>query len=305
MSRRASGGRAASTRVANTRAAPGRGARPRRGRGPHARRPAPALRARVRHSLPPPGRLAALLVFGALVAGLTTLINGPWLRVDRVAWAGERFTPDYQLQRALAGLDGAALLTVETGGVASRLEGLPAVAEARVAVTLPGSVSVTIVEKQPAFVWQTSAVRLIGTADATLIGQVALRAPLADDLAGLPLIDDRRVESRNIIVGDRLDERILESALRLATIHPAALGSKATGLQVRLTDADGFLLVSASPAWQADFGYYPAADDPALGSVDAQVEAQVAAVRTLFGVQPEREISWIDARNPGRVYWRP
>ena len=283
----------------------GCGATTRRRPSAHARRPGPALRVRVRRSLPAPGRIAAVLVFSSLVAGLLALVNGPWLRVAEVAWAGDRFTPGYQLQRSLADLDGAALLTVDATRVEAALRELPAVAEARVSVTLPGSVTVTIVEKEPAFLWQTSAVRLIGAADGTLIGQLALRAPIPDDLAALPQVDDRRVESRNIIVGDRLEARILASALRLAAVEPAMLGSKAPDLAVRLTDADGFLLVSTSPAWLADFGYYPAADDEALGSLDEQVEAQVAAVRTLYSVQPELTVGWIDVRDPGRVYWRP
>jgi len=282
-----------------------RAAKPRRRPTAHARRPAPTLGVRVRHSLPAPGRIAAVLLLATLVTGLLALVNGPWLRVGRVAWAGERFTPAYELQRALSGLDGSALLTVDARSVAAELQRLPAVAEARVAVTLPSSVTVTILEKEPAFIWQTSAVRLIGAADGTVIGQVARRATLPDDLAALPLIDDRRVDSRSIIVGDRLDERILASALRLATVEPAMLGSRTSSVQVRLTDADGFLLVSGDPGWLADFGFYPLADFGERGSVDEQVDAQVAAVRTLFSVQPEGGVSWVDARDPGRVYWRP
>lgn len=246
-----------------------------------------------------------MFVLATLVGGLLALVNGPWLRVGYVAWAGDRFTPGYQLQRSLADLDGAALLTVDATRVEAALRELPAVAEARVTVTLPSSLTVTIIEKEPAFLWQTSAVRLIGAADGTLIGQIALRAPVGGDLAALPQVDDRRVESRNIIVGDRIDARVLASALRLAAVEPAMLGSSAADLEVRLTDADGFLLVSLSPAWLADFGYYPVADDAARGSLDEQVEAQVAAVRTLYTIEPERTVGWIDVRNPGRVYWRP
>lgn len=283
----------------------GRAAKPRRRPGAHARRPGPGLRLRVRRSLPPAGRIASVLLLATLIAGLAALVNGPWLRVDRVAWAGERYTSASELERMLARLDGAALLTVDATGVAAELQRLPAVAEARVVVSLPSSVSVTIVEKEATFVWQTSAVRLIGSADGTLIGQLALQATLPEDLASLPLVDDRRVESRNIIVGDRIDDRILASGLRLAAVEPSMLGSEATGLGVRLTDADGFLLISSAPAWEASFGYYPPADDAARGSLDEQVEAQMTAVRTLFSEQRETGVSWVDVRNPGRVYWRP
>lgn len=271
----------------------------------HARRPRQPLRRRVRRALPAPGRIAAGLLTAVLVGGLLALINGPWLRVARVAWAGERYTPSTQLQRVLAALDGTALLTVDATAVAAELQQLPAVARATVEAVLPDTVRVRIVEKVAAFVWQTSAVRLIGVADGTLIGQVALKADLPADVAALPLIDDRRVESRNIIVGDRIDAATLAAALRLSEVEPAALGSTAVDLDVRLTDDDGFLLVADQPSWLADFGLYPDADAGQTASLDERIEAQVAAVRTLFSFEGESKVRWVDARDPRRVYWRP
>lgn len=282
-----------------------RNARPSRRRSAHARRPGVALRKRVRRGLPRPGRIAAGLLAAALIGGLLALINGPWLRVARVAWAGERYTQASQLQRSLAALDGAALLTVDASGVAARLERLPAVAEARVEAVLPDAIKVTIVEKEPAFIWQTSAVRLIGGADGTCIGQVALGATLPDELAALPFVDDQRIASRDIIVGDRIDAPTLAAALRLAAVAPLALGSKALDLELRLTDDNGFLLASPGPAWEADFGFYPAQDEGEVGTLEERVNAQVAAVRTLFSFETEGQISWVDVRDPGRVYWRP
>ncbi len=240
-----------------------------------------------------------------LVGGLLALINGPWLRVANVAWAGQRYTPSVQLQRMLASLDGTALLTVDASAVAAELQRLPAVSHATVEAVLPDTVRVRIVEKVAGFVWQTSAVRLIGVADGTLIGQVALKADLPADMAVLPLIDDRRVDSRNIIVGDRIDPSTLAAALRLATVEPVALGSGAAAVEVHLTDDDGFLLVSAQPSWQADFGFYPDADADAAAPLDERVDAQVAAVRTLFSFEGEAKIGWVDVRDPRRVYWRP
>ena len=259
----------------------------------------------MRGALPAPGRIAASLLTAVLVAGLVALIGGPWLRVARVAWAGERFTPASQLERALAPLHGDALLLLDANAMVARLKRLPAVAGARVEAQLPDAVRVTIVEKTATFVWKTSAVQLIGAADGTLIGQLALAAELPDDLAALPLVDDRRVAGRELIVGDAIDAPSLAAALRLAGIDPAALGSTAVSLGVRLTDADGFLLVSGKPAWQADFGFYPPEGEGGPGTLESRIDAQVAAVRTLFSFHPESGVSWIDARDPGRVYWRP
>jgi cell division septal protein FtsQ len=259
----------------------------------------------VRRALPAPGRIAAALVTAVLVGGLLALINGPWLRVGQVAWAGERYTEARELDRALSGLDGTAILMVDASGIAEELEQLPAVARARVEAVLPDAVRVTIVEKTPTFVWQTIAVRLLGVADGTLIGQVSLGADMSPELAALPRVEDQRAASRNIIVGDRIDAPTLAAALRLSAVEPAQLGSAATDLDVRLTDDDGFLLVSAQPAWEADFGFYPDADSGPSGTLDERVEAQVAAVRTLFRFEGEPKISWVDARDPRRVYWRP
>lgn len=259
----------------------------------------------MRRALPAPGRIAAGLLAALLAGGLLALINSPWLRVSQVVWAGERYTPAGQLERALASLDGTPLLTVDATGLAGDLASLPAVSEARVEPLLPDTVRITIIEKVAAFVWQTTAVRLVGVADGTLIGQVALKADLPADLAALPLIDDRRTESRNIIVGDRIDPSTLAAALRLAEVEPAALGSVATDLAVRLTDDDGFLLVSASPAWLANVGFYPDADQGHPRSLEQRIEDQVTAVRTLFSSEREEAISWVDARDPRRVYWRP
>ena len=102
----------------------------RRRQSAHARRPRAPLRRRVRRALPAPGRIAAGLLTAVLIGALLALINGPWLRVGRVAWAGERYTEASQLQRVLAALDGTALLTVDATAVAGKLQRLPAVSRA-------------------------------------------------------------------------------------------------------------------------------------------------------------------------------
>lgn len=280
------------------------GATARRGTS-HAKRPAPRIRQRVSRALPAPGRIAAVVLTAALAGGLLALINGPWLRVQQIAWAGQHLTEERQIERAVSGLKGAALLTLDATALARKLQRLPAVASAKVDARLPGAVRIEIVEKVPTFVWQTSAVRLLGVPDGTLIGQLALGSDLPAELAALPLIDDQRTDSRSTIVGDRIDPVSLAAALRLSAVAPAALGSLSNEVNVRITDEDGFLLVSTSPAWQADFGFYAAPDSGELATLDEQVSAQVAAVRTLFAFQSETEVSWVDARDPGRVYWRP
>jgi hypothetical protein len=282
-----------------------RGVRPRRRSAGHARRPRPPLRRRLGWLLPRAGRFLALLLFAMLSAGLVVLVNGPWLRVERVAWAGQHYTAGAELQRALDRLRGEQLLTLDLSAVRGELEKLPAVSEARVEALLPDQLRITLAEKRATFVWQTSAVRLIGAADGTLIGQVALGADLPTDLAAMPSVDDRRADSGDMTVGDRIPPALLAVALRLAELDPARLGSAATQLAVRLDDEHGFVLVAADPAWQAALGLYGVdiADDPSHPG--DRIEAQLAALRTLFAMRPEAHVSWVDVRNPGRVYWRP
>ena len=39
-------------------------------------------------------------------------------------------------------------------------------------------------------------------------------------------------------------------------------------------------------------------------AIQARLDAQASGVRTLFTDHPEAGVAWIDARNPGRVYFR-
>jgi hypothetical protein len=255
--------------------------------------------------LPRLGRALAVLLVMAASAALAVLINGPWLRVAQVDLQGARYTSLRVLERIVEPVRGASLLALDGASLVASLRSLPSLADARVRVILPHRVEVELIEKPAAFVWQTSAVRLIGASDGTIIGQLARTAALPAGLQGLPGVDDQRRASRNIIVGDVIDPEILASAQRLWQVDPIALGSTATRVDLAIDDEHGFVLVSRPPAWRAAVGFYGLDPIDAPAEVDARIEAQLAAVRTLFAGQPESGISWIDARNPGRVYWLP
>jgi cell division septal protein FtsQ len=290
-------------------AASGRGARPARGgarpRGRQARRPGPPLQHRVASRLPSLGRLLAALGAAALAAGLVALLSGPWLRVTEVSWAGDRHTDADDLDRLLAGQRGRSVLTVDTHRLQERLQELPAVKSARVEALLPGAVRATVVERQPAFVWQTTTARLLGASDGTLFAALPRDAALPTELSTMPLVDDDRDVARLMTVGDVVPAGLTEMARRLSGLDPAALGSAATRLTVRLDDQYGFLLVSTDPAWRIAFGTYGHDPDQA-GSEDAAalVDRQASAVRTLFATEPEATVGWVDVRNPGKVYFR-
>ena len=279
---------------------------PSRRSGPHAQaraRQRPRPRARTRVPLLGAGRLLALVLAATLVAGFLWLLEGPWLRIGSVAWAGARYTSSNDVAAILEPLKGSSLLTLDDTAVAARLTSLPAVRAARVEPTLPGGISVQLEEKAPALIWQTSAVRLVVAADGAVFGETALGASLAP-LAGLPLVDDRRRASLDIYIGDRIPEPEWSIAIRLAAINPATLGSKAKALQVRLDDRCGFVIAPRNGAgWATAMGLYGMDPDPTATAT--RIGAQVAAIRTLFAAHRESTVGWVDARNPGRVYWGP
>ena len=106
-------------------------------------------------------------------------------------------------------------------------------------------------------------------------------------------------------MGDLIPTDELGIALRLLEVEPALLGSASSELSLRIDAEYGFILVSAQPAWRAALGFYgldPAGDEVAA---EARFDQQAAAIRTLFASQPETSVRWVDARNPGRVYWAP
>ena len=271
----------------------------------HARPTSPALRRRVTRRLPRPGRILAVILFATLVGGGVALVAGPWLRVERVAHVGERYTSAATLDQLLDAYRGRPLLALDSRAIAEQVRGLPAVAAVEVTAVLPDELRVTVAEKAPAFTWVTSAARLVGAADGTLIGELPRDVEPSADLAALPTVDDRRRRSRLLTVGDVLPPDELQTARRLLAVDPTMLDSKATALSVRIDAEFGFILVSSQPAWQAAFGFYgldPSADE---ADADGRLERQVAAVRTLFAAHPETSVRWVDARNPGKVYWAP
>ena len=250
------------------------------------------------------GRLTAVLVLAIFVGGTATLLNGPWLRIERVAYAGERYTTATQLGALVDPLRGASLLTVNAEGLSAEVGSLPAVASAEVETVLPGDLRVTVHEKEPAFVWLTASRKLIGAADGSLFAEVPRDAE-APELVLLPLIDDRRTGSDALRIGDRIGAEELRISLRVQELDPALAGSEASGFSVRFVDEYGLVLVSDEPAWHAALGVYGLDPKASPGSDDALLDRQIAAIRTLFATTREINVSWIDVRNPGKVYWTP
>jgi hypothetical protein len=78
-------------------------------------------------------------------------------------------------------------------------------------------------------------------------------------------------------VGSALDAVTLDAALRLASLHPADVGSAARSLVLRLDDTDGFTVQTKPASWTAVFGFYT----PTLRTTEL-VPGQVRLLRSLL-----------------------
>jgi len=279
--------------------------KPRRRSGGQARRPRSPVRPRLARRLPRGGRVLAVLLLVAAVGGTAWLVNGPWLRIVEVAHAGERYTQAAELDAVLAGYVSRPLLAVDSGELEARLRELPAVADARVSARLPGTLAVEIVEKQPAATWLTPSSRLVLADDGTVIGSLPRTGTLPDELATLPAVEDERAASRQLGIGSQVSATELAAAERLMALDPRQLGSRNRGFGVLVHEEYGFLLLAERPEWRAAMGFYQAAPGETEATAIARLEAQVTALRTLFAERSESGVGWVDARNPGKVYWAP
>jgi cell division septal protein FtsQ len=271
--------------------------------GGHARRPGQPLRRRLR--LPAAGRIVALLLFSATIAALVAGVYGPWMRVSALGHTGDAFTPSDRVQAILDDYRGQSILAVDRAGLRDRLAALPTVADAEIELRLPGELQVAITEKHPAFLWRTPRAVMIGAPDGTLIAELPLTDAVPSDLRALPQVSDERFVSRLLTVGDAVPPAELRVANRLTDLEPRLIGSRADAVAVKVDYQMGFMLESAAPAWSVALGFYQLDPREDEAAADARLERQLAAIRTLFAMRPERGVSWLDARNPGKVYWTP
>jgi hypothetical protein len=250
------------------------------------------------------GRIAAVGLAAALVVVLVVLVEGPWLRVRAVRYAGDGWTPRADLEAIMAPILDRNLLLVDASVLVAELDALPAVQAATVDLDLFGSARVTLVEGGAAAVWRTSAAALLVADDGTVVGVQARDVVPTGSLANLPVVDDGRDASHDLTTGDAIALTELEAALALAALPADRLGSPQSTLRVSLDATYGFVVSSPEAGWQAAFGFYGLDPADSEATLAARLESQAAALRTLFATHPQTGLAWIDVRNPGRVYFR-
>jgi cell division septal protein FtsQ len=230
---------------------------------------------------PSPTRAAALLVGLACVLALYGLTTTPALAIERIQVSPLSWTSHDALVKWLGVSPGVNAVGLPTAGLAARIEELPAVAAASVDVSLPNTLVVSVTERQPILAWRVGAVTFLVDRDGKLFAASGPGiGPAAPGAAGLPTIVDLRGSSQAVLgIGASLDPTDLDAATRLASLAPDDVGSRALGLVVRITDADGFILTTMPASWTAVFGPY----SPILRTPDL-IPGQVRLLRSfLFG----------------------
>jgi cell division septal protein FtsQ len=194
---------------------------------------------------------------------------------------GLTFTDQNAVEAALADARGENLFGLSTGPLAAAIEAMPTVASARVQVQLPGTLAVTIDERDPVLLWTVGGDQYLVDAGGTLLATLSADPPAA--AARLPVIDDRRPRSLLVKVGDHLDPVDIDAATRLASLVPSDIGSSAVSLGVTVSDENGFVVDARPEAWTAIFGFYT----PSLRTTDL-IPEQVRLLRSLLvGREPQ------------------
>jgi len=159
--------------------------------------------------------------------------------------------------------------------IEARLLALPGIASAQVSVALPATLAVAIVERTPILAWRVGDTVYLVDRDGVIFATTDAAGAAA---ANLPTIGDERVASMfGLAVGGRLDPIDLDVATRLAALVPADIGSSAARLEIRVTDADGYVVRGDTTTWIAVFGFY----SPSLRSADL-IPGQVQLLRSLI-----------------------
>jgi len=195
--------------------------------------------------------LAMLIAAGATYGvGASSAFDFVDLEVE-----GAHYTDTAAIEAVLDVARGENLFRLSTAPLAADLRTLPTVADAQVEVVLPGTLAVTLAEREPILLWAVGERRFLSDAQGFLF---ALAADVAPPPAELPVITDRRRVSRGLSVGATLDPVDLDAATRLGSLAPSHLGSSAASLDVTVGDEHGFVVSPGRDAWTAVFGFYTA-----------------------------------------------
>jgi hypothetical protein len=128
--------------------------------------------------------LLAMIVFGVATAAV---VLAPGFEVSTMELHGARFTSG-EIVKTILGIDSSPnVFRIQTDRAADQLARLPAVETATVEISLPSTVIVRLVERDPRMIWVIGANRYVTDQDGVLFGMVdAAGNPIPSDAGPLP-----------------------------------------------------------------------------------------------------------------------
>lgn len=228
------------------------------------------------------GAILAMLVSAGAIYGLSATSAFGYGRVEI---AGTVVTPPDAVEAMLGLAKGTNLVGLATEPLEAQLRAIPSIADANISVGLPDTVRVDVTERRAIVIWAAAGHRFIVDDGGVLFADAGKTPPPA--VATLPVVTDDRRSAATLGIRSILDPVDLDAATRLGSLTPDKIGSSATKLAVRVTDARGFTVSSGAKGWLAVFGFYGASQrTPALITGQVQLlqsllagrEAEVATV---------------------------
>jgi hypothetical protein len=251
----------------------------------------------------PPGFLT--WVFGRVLAAVL-LVGAGWVvydsaSSDRFQVRAVRVQGNVLLSRAevenVAAVSGVNVFWVDRGQVAARVRALPLVQRAEITATLPDTVVISIVERQPAAFWVSGDRSYLVDREGVILKPVDVETQQARACAGqpcdprlAPLPTVAQLDGQPLTDGDRVDASALATSARLATLLPV-VGVEPLAFE-----------------WSRDFGLEVPTRDGWRARFDnaSDVEQQVASLRSVRDeiARTKASVQLIDVRFGDRPYFR-
>ena len=187
--------------------------------------------------------LSYLLVLLSAAWLLYYSVESPYFQIHEIAVSGTKLLDPSRVQDA-SGVLGNNALQVRTPAIDRSLLNIPAIREARAAVTLGGRVAIGVSERTPLAQWQAREGSFLVDAEGVVFGQQVPQGPL-------PVVRD--LDGPATEVGSRIDPAVLTSVTMLDSALPGEAGfkpawydySRSDGISVQVPDGPRVLFGDA------------------------------------------------------------
>lgn len=216
----------------------------------------------------------------AILLALSSVIGYLFISPDWYVWGAEisdcQWLRKEEIYQA-AGIDGHSIFYVDPEEISERVEQLPGIEHAEVVCRLPNQVSIRVVEREPAVIWQNQGIQYWADRAGILFQRSA-------DLEDPVIIVDQEPVARQ--PGDRVDASAIRTALELHQLLPDVrifAYSKAEGLTFDLANGRRVLVQVGCDSHKVVSALYELQEHLGSQNIGARV---------------------IDLRYENRAYWR-